>query len=60
MQLEAVASWPFLLWQEEMGMAGNGGDGRERWRWQEEKVMAGRGGWQGDGITESSRLEKIS
>jgi len=41
MQLEAIASWPFLLWQEEMG-------------------MAGRGGWQGDRITESSRLGKTS
>jgi len=45
-QLEAIASWPFLLWQEEMGMGGRGGDGRRRWGWQKEKVMAGRGGWQ--------------
>jgi len=60
MQLEAIASWPFLLWQEEKVMTRRGEDGRRRWGWQEQKVMAGRGGWQGDRITETSRLEKTS
>jgi len=58
-QLETISSWPFLLWKEEMGMAGRGGDGRRGWG-EQEKVMAGRGGWQRDRITEPSRLEKTS